>query len=203
MTTVQRMTFDDLMTQPNDGCLHELVRGEIRHMPPPKGEHSYVEAALVEAIGRYLYGRAVVLGWDEHQSRSTRARLVGLLGSGEGGIRFSLPDDPDQTRGVDVLYLTPEQFALYQDVLRDEYVPTVPALVVEVISPSERAADVDEKVADYLQGGARLVWTLYPRTRTVHVYSSDSTVHVIPPHGTLDGGGVLPGFTVPVVALFD
>lgn len=158
---------------------------------------------LVEAMGRYLHGRAIALGWTEHQSRGVRARLVGLLGSGEGGIRFSLPDDPDQTRGVDILYLTADQFIRFQDVLRDEYVPTVPALVVEVINPSERAADVNEKVADYLHGGARLVWTLYPRTRTIHVYSSDGSVRIVPPDGILDGGDVLPGFTVPVVSLFD
>ncbi len=203
MTTARRMTFEDLMQQPDDGCRHELVRGEIRRVPPPKGEHAFVEAALVGAIGRYLYGRAVALGWREDHSRGARARLVGLLGSGEGGMRLRLPDDPEQTRGADVLYLTPDEVARYGGILRDEYLPAVPALVAEVISPSERAADIQEKVADYMSGGAQLVWLLYPRTRTAHVYSPDGAARVLGPHETLDGGDVLPGFSVPIVSLFD
>ena len=54
MATLQQATFDDLMAQPDDGSLYELVRGEILRMPPPKTDHGDVEAALVEAIGRYL-----------------------------------------------------------------------------------------------------------------------------------------------------
>lgn len=42
MTTTQRMTYADLMALPDDGYLHELVRGEILPMPPPKGEHGYI-----------------------------------------------------------------------------------------------------------------------------------------------------------------
>jgi len=72
-----------------------------------------------------------------------------------------------------------------------------------VISPSERAADIQEKVADYLGGGAQLVWLLYPRTRTAHVYSPDGAARVLGPPETLDGGDVLPGFSVPIVSLFD
>jgi len=105
MTSVRRAMFEDLIALPDDGHVHELVRGEIRRMPPPKGQHGHVEAAIVEAIGRYLHGRALSLGWQESAGLAARDRLVGYLGSGEQGIRFSVPDDPDQVRGVDVLYL--------------------------------------------------------------------------------------------------
>lgn len=54
MTTLQRMTFSDFMLLPEDGCRHELVRGEILYMPPPKEKHGAIEARLVAAIGRYL-----------------------------------------------------------------------------------------------------------------------------------------------------
>lgn len=47
MVTTQRKTYDDLMALPNDENLHELVRGEILCMPPPKGQHGATEAALV------------------------------------------------------------------------------------------------------------------------------------------------------------
>jgi Uma2 family endonuclease len=203
MTTARRMTVTDLLDQPDDGYLYELVRGEILRMPPPKGDHGRVELALAGAIDRYLYGRAATLGWDPSEGRTARDRLVGYPESGEAGIRFSLPDDPDQIRGVDVLYLTPEQFARLEPILRTEYIPEVPALVAEVISASETTTYSNEKVTDYLNGGARLVWQLFPLTRTIRVYGSDNTTWTIPAGGTLDGGAVLPGFTVGLGELFD
>jgi Uma2 family endonuclease len=202
MTVVHSATYDDLMALPDDGFLHELVRGEIRRMPPPKGQHGHVEAAVVEAIGRYLHGRALSLGWQENDGLAARDRLVGYLGSGEQGIRFSLPDDPDQTRGVDVLYLTPAQYTRHTAVLADEYIPEVPALCVEIISPTQSAEDVDERVQDYLAGGALLVWCLFPRRRTVTVYSPERAPQTVRSGGVLSGESVLPGLTVPLAVLF-
>jgi Uma2 family endonuclease len=202
MTTLQRMTFDDLMATPDDGYLYELVRGEIVRMPPPKEDHGDIEAALVEAISRYLYDRALTLGWQKSQGRVERNRLVGRLVSGEAGVRFSLPDDPDQTRGVDIGYLSVEQVTRLGAAPENRYLPEMPALVAEVISHSETAAYVDEKVSDYLAGGARLVWLLYPKTRTVTVYYADRTAHMIPAGSVLDGDDVLPGFAEDLSNIF-
>jgi Uma2 family endonuclease len=200
MATTRQMTYADLMAQPDDGDLHELVRGEIRSMPPPKGDHGGIELALAEAIGRYLSERAVALGWRPGAGRRARARLVGYAASGEAGIRFGVPDDPDQVRGADLLYLTAEQFARAEEALPDEYIPFAPALLVEIVSSTDRPQVVQEKVADYLAGGARVVWLLEPRTHSATVYSADGEAQTIPPSGVLDGGEILPGF---VVALSD
>lgn len=202
MTTAQRMTFEDLMTVPDDGYLYELVRGEIIRMPPPKTRHGYVEMALAEAIGRYLYDRAVVLGWEESRGRAARNRLVGRLTGGEAGVRFTLPDDPDQTRGLDLGYLSPEQVARLESIPEDQYIDEVPALVAEIISLSETASYIDEKVSDYLTGGARLVWLLYPKTRTATLFRADGTSNRIVQGGVLDGEDVLPGFMVPLADVF-
>ena len=102
----------DLMLQMDDTCLHELVRGEIPRVPP-KGKHGNIEARMVAAIDRRLY-RAEALGWDESQGMEARDLLVGRVDSGEAGIRFCLPDDPDQVRGIDVGYLTTDQVARHR-----------------------------------------------------------------------------------------
>ena len=80
MVAQARMTYEDLMGQPEDGCRHELVRGEILRMPPPKGKHGRVEFALARAIGRYLHERAITLGWREEQGLLACDLLVGTHG---------------------------------------------------------------------------------------------------------------------------
>jgi Uma2 family endonuclease len=202
MAIMQRATYDDFMALPNDGDRHELVRGEILRTPPPKGKHGRVEASLVEEISRYLFDRAVGLGWRPGSPRLERDLLVGCVASGEAGIHFSLPNDRDQIRGVDVCYLSPEQVARHEEAGGDDYVTEVPALVAEVISASESAAYVNEKVTDYLAGGARLVWLLFPKTRLVRVHTPDHAIITVAADGTLNGGDVLPGFAVAVAGLF-
>ena len=201
-TTTARVTYKDLLATPDDDSLYELVRGEILRMPPPKGMHGAREARIVEAIARHLYAKAGAQGWDESQGSDARDRLVGRIDSGEAGIRFAFPDDPDQVRGVDVAYLTPEQVALHEQAGRDEYVPLVPALVIEVISQSEAASYIQEKTQDYLAGGAQLVWLLFPRTRTAQVHRQGRAILSIDASGSLDGEEVLPGLRIQLKGIF-
>ena len=84
----------------------------------------------------------------------------------------------------------------------DDYVPEAPALVIEIISPSESATYSNEKVTDYLRAGARQVWQVFPKTRTVHIHHADGTGFTVPTGGTLEGGEVLPGFSAGLAELF-
>jgi Uma2 family endonuclease len=202
MTTAVRKTFDDLLATPDDGYRYELVRGEILRMPPPKGEHGYVEAALVQAMGRYLYDKALSFGWAQGDGLTARNQLVGRIASGEAGIRVSIPTDPDQVRGLDFAYFTAEQVQRLGIIAPDAYTPEAPAIVAEVISPSETASYIEDKVADYFAAGAQLVWLLFPTRRTVRVCLPDGTTYTVPSNGVLDGGAVLPGFAAPLSDLF-
>jgi Uma2 family endonuclease len=77
-----------------------------------------------------------------------------------------------------------------------------PALAVEVLSVSNTRAEMARKRQEYFASGTQLVWLVDPRTETVAVYT-DPTAHVtLTTADTLDGGAVLPGFTVPVAELF-
>jgi Uma2 family endonuclease len=202
MVTRQRMTYEDLMRMPDDGNRHELVRGEIVCMPPPKGRHGRVESALDRAVGRYLHDRAITLGWDEAQGILACDLLVGTVGIGEFGIRLALPDDVEQVRGLDFCYLSPEQVARYEAAGADQYFTEVPVLVAEVISPSESAEYIAEKVNDYLTGGAQLIWLLFPRTRMVQIHQPGRPMQVLTGDALLTGGDVLPGFSTALANLF-
>jgi len=82
------------------------------------------------------------------------------------------------------------------------YFPEVPRLVVEVISPSETATDVDEKRQDYLTGGARRVWSIYPLRHTVHIHDATAPTRVLHIDDTLTDDDLLPGFALPLRAIF-
>ena len=79
----------------------------------------------------------------------------------------------------------------------------VPDLAVEVISPTNRAPEVLEKIHEYFAAGVRLVWVVYCQPRQVYVYRSPTTIQVLTPADTLDGEDVIPGFTLPVAKLFE
>jgi len=86
--------------------------------------------------------------------------------------------------------------------LTGKYFPGAPDLAVEVVSPNDRADEVQDKVQDWLSHGTQLVWVVEPRTRTVIVYRPDGTANVLQADGTLDGEDVLPGFRFPLQRLW-
>lgn len=72
-----------------------------------------------------------------------------------------------------------------------------------VVSPHDRAQDVHAKAQGYLEAGTRQVWVLWPRERSMTVYDADGGPRELGPEARLDGGDVLPGFSVRVGNLFE
>jgi Uma2 family endonuclease len=108
---------------------------------------------------------------------------------------------PKLVRGPDVAFVSwatrPER------VVPQEQISTkVPDLVVEVLSPSDTRKEMQIKLKEYFLGGVKLVWIIAPEKRTAEAYTAPDAVTAIPADGTLDGGTVLPGFAVPLAALF-
>jgi Uma2 family endonuclease len=79
----------------------------------------------------------------------------------------------------------------------------VPDFAVEILSPTNTAKEMERKRKEYFEGGAKLVWELDPERRPVRVYKSAEDFAEVDENETLDGGTVLPGFTLPVRAWFD
>jgi Uma2 family endonuclease len=201
-TQVGRITVEEFEALPDDEQRHELVRGELRTMPPSKGDHGFVEFAVLALIDRYIEARAVALGWDATTGdQAERDALVGRVGSGDVGLTFALPDDLHQIRGADGVYVAPDQLAGVQWA-EGEYFPGVPALVIEVVSKTDRADHIAEKVQDYLAGGARRVWVLYPRQRAIHVHDADRPTRVVRGTDSLTDDELFPGLVIPLARVF-
>jgi Uma2 family endonuclease len=77
-----------------------------------------------------------------------------------------------------------------------------PDLAVEVKSPTDSIRAVRDKAALYLAHGTQIVWLVFPETQRVEVYTADGEILDVGISGTLDGGTVLPGFTLEVRRLF-
>jgi Uma2 family endonuclease len=85
----------------------------------------------------------------------------------------------------------------------DEPIPDLsPDLAIEVESVSNTAAELDRKRSDYFQSNVRLVWQFDPRSRAVAVYTSPDNPTVLRGTDVLDGGVVLPEFTLPLPEVF-
>ena len=88
------------------------------------------------------------------------------------------------------------------DELPKGHVRIPPDLAVEVVSPNDLAPELDEKLEDYQKAGVRLVWVIYPESRTVTVYRGDGSVSRLHQDDELSGEDVIPGFRCEVRSLF-
>ncbi|MFN8421520.1 MAG: Uma2 family endonuclease [Anaerolineae bacterium] len=117
--------------------------------------------------------------------------------------RLSAPDDmyvmDDENSFIpNVGFISNERFGARPD--RAVLVP--PDLAVEIKSPTDRLRAVRRKAERYLELGTRVVWLVVPETQTIEVYTADSDVITLAADNLLDGGTVLPGFSVKVSDIF-
>ncbi len=164
-----------------DGDRYELVDGELVERPM-SGISSVVGGKVLIRLG--MHCEPLDCAW--------------LFGADQGFRCYS--DDPDRVRKPDVAVVLKARLPANE--LEAGFLPLAPDLAVEVISPNELAEDVERKIVEYLTAGVRLVWVLYPSTRSVHVFRADGSTTALRESDSLDGGEVLPGFSVPVADLF-
>lgn len=110
------------------------------------------------------------------------------------------PNDPRQIRKPDLSFVSTARLPVGR--LPRGSAPFAPDLAVEVISPTDKYEDVEQKVADYRSAGVRLIWVVNPATRSVLIRRLDRTCAELDEAGTLDGEDVVPGFTCRVAELF-
>ena len=79
--------------------------------------------------------------------------------------------------------------------------PIAPNLAIEVVSPSDLPKDITDKVANYLAAGT-VVWVIYPNDQQVKLYEPGQPVKTVTADAILEGGNVLPGFSVPLKDIF-
>ena len=177
--TKKLITAEELLAMPRDDYRYELVRGVLTEpLPPHVDSHGKASARFAAALFNYSDGID-----------------FGLV-TGRGG--FQLETNRDTVRAPDIGWVAPGHPAQFTD----GYAKSAPELAVEIKSPDETIADMDERASMWLHFGTQVVWVGDPEQTTVTRYRPGQSPEVLGEDDVLDGGELLPGFSIEVWRLF-
>jgi len=182
MATEQKLlTAEDLWNMPDNGGRRELWDGVLLEMSPAGGRHGHV-----------MTTSAILLG--THVKTTGQGRVL------TGDVGIVLHRDPDRVLAPDLCFISTER--LPADEMPDGFLNVVPDFVIEIVSPGDRAAEVQDKVDAWLDAGVRLVWAVYPKSRSVMAFRSHAEARRYTGDDMIDAAPVLPEFSVPVAEFF-
>ncbi|HET7229610.1 MAG TPA: Uma2 family endonuclease [Longimicrobium sp.] len=176
------VTADELLRMTDDGVRRELVDGELTTMPPAGEEHGAIAGDFLVDLGHYV-----------------RTHRLGQIYTAETG--FKIATDPDTVLCPDAAFVAQERIS--QIGIGKGFRIGAPDLVVEVVSPSDSIGKVDVKAFRWLDAGCRMVIVIVPNWRSATVYRSRDDVRVLRENDVIDGGDVVPGWTLPLRQLFE
>ena len=113
---------------------------------------------------------------------------------------FTLPNGAK--RSPDVSWVKKERWGVLTREQREGFAPLCPDFVVDLRSRTDRLLDLQDKLQEYINNGARLGWLIDPLDKRVYVYRPGQLVETLDDPATLSGGLVLPGFVLQVQELW-
>lgn len=182
MSVTHMTTIEQLWEMPEKpGVRYELADGELIEVSAAGVVHGLIVKLLLRLLDDFAvqHSLGIVLG---------------------DGVGFVLETAPPTLRIPDVSFVSHERTD--QVGIPEGFWPTAPDLAVEVVSPHDRTDDVHAKVNEYLAAGTQTVWVLWPREQMVAVHGHGEPVRRLDASERLDGGAVLPGFSVHLAELF-
>ncbi|MEQ1857696.1 MAG: Uma2 family endonuclease [Longimicrobiales bacterium] len=169
--TEHRFTVEEYERLEGPDDFHsELIRGLVVREPPPGLPHGRCQTLIASRLERFAQDRGLGVVFTE----------VGVV----------IDERTPTVLGPDVLFVARDRLP---SPLPQGFLRLAPDLVVEIVSPSNSASAVHEKVLLYLDVGTRLVWVIDPRSRTATVYRSRHDIEIVGESEVLEGGQVLPG----------
>ena len=169
-----KLTVKEMVQHPERWGNYELYKGEPIEM-------TYTRPIHGKTLGDLFF---LITSW-------IRSGGYGIVIGGESGIRFG-----EDTRYSFDLGWTGED-------IDEEEIPTKSLpLMVEIVSGANDANRLLSKIEDYLQFGAKEVWILYPKRKTVQVYYPDNTAKLFHLGDTITPGDWMKGFSLELSELF-
>lgn len=184
-TVTQYMTEEELLRMPDDGYRYELVEGELRRMAPTGYDHGRCTSKLSTMLATNVY---------KHD-------LGDVLAAETGFVIGRKPDGRVTVRAADIAFVAKGRIPADADT--SKFLALAPDLIVETLSPSDTALEVEEKIASWLTAGVRLAITMNPALRSVTVYRSLQEIGILTDQDELDLSDVIHGFRCRVASIFD
>ncbi len=167
---------------------------EFLELPEPEGQR-------MELIG----GEIVTMGQGGIPHEITKSNIIHVLAAW-------LLQNPIGRLFSESMFQLDEQNCLIPDVsvLRPGHIPPggtgsiqgAPEIAIEVVS-SETAAHLEKKIDLYLAHGSKSVWVVFPEHRIVRTFNVSGQSRKFEQNQTLEDPSALPGFRVPVAAIFE
>ncbi|XZO00774.1 MAG: Uma2 family endonuclease [Microcoleus sp.] len=174
-------TDAEFMALNRDGHRYEIVNGELIDMGNRSAKHGYVCSILMILLGGYV-----------------RIQKLGAMFDSSTAFKMK----SGNKRSPDVSFMAKERLQGLEE-LPDGFLEGAPDLAVEILSPSNTVAEIHNKLVEYFENGARLVWVINPKEKYVLVYrSSQEPDRLLKSVDSLDGEEIVSGFTLPVAELF-
>lgn len=181
MIATRLATIADIEAMPEEPGRVALIEGELHRMAPAGGRHGRLGVRFTVALHLFV---------EAHHS--------GVVYSADTG--FVLQREPDTLLAPDVTFIQKDRVPVGDDEIG--FPEVVPDLVVEILSPSNTSTMMTKKVNAYLAAGVSLIWVVDPVHSVITIHWPDGNSREIGMDGTLDGGHVLPGLSLPVADLF-
>jgi Uma2 family endonuclease len=172
-------TWQEALELPN-GDRYEVMNGELKERCM-SFRSSAIAGVIVELLRRW-----------------SRAGHPGTVAQSDGGLTI-FPWAPGDVRMPDVSYISKERLPRVPE---KGWLDVPPELAVEVVSPNDTVAAMEDKAQDYIRAGVQLVWVVVPSTQAVHVWWAAGHREILVPGDSLTGRDILPGFEVAVDDLF-
>jgi Uma2 family endonuclease len=174
-TLVTIEQFDQLPIK--EGILYELNEGEVVTVTEPMPRHNRVRDRVARLVGNFVEERRLgeVFVETGYQLTSETVRI------------------PDAS-------FVPADRVLEIDL--DKRIQGAPALAIEVVSPTDLAEELAQKVQQYLAAGVKAVWVFYPKSREVQVFRADGGTFVRREPEMLEEPDLLPAFSLDLRAVF-
>lgn len=174
-------TAEQLAALPDDGNRYELINGELSVMSPAGGRHGRIALRINKLLAIHV---------DDLSLGATFAAETG----------FRIATNPDTVRAPDGAFVRQSQM----DSLADDtgYLPFSPDLAIEVVSPSDSFAHIEDKAFTWLDSGASLVLIIEPQSETIHAYRSRHEIAVYRVEESVDASDIVSGWKFEVSAVF-
>lgn len=183
-TEAKLLTEAELMALGSDARV-EVLDGEVIKMSPNGMQHQFVAANILRLLDAHVVTHDLGYIFPDGSLYLLDASARGVKGA-------QVPD---------VSFVRKGRFPADYDLRRP--FPGAPDLAVEVVSPGDEVDVLLFRVRRYLAHGTEQVWIVYPEPGEVHQYRRDDPAVVTWQRGeTLDAGALLPGFELPLDAIF-